>query len=90
MRFLAIAILLIPVGARAQAPQEAPASASASAVSPPPADEVVPNDRAKPLASSNQTGRVLSKNEAYNSGRAADGRVGVRLGNDVSYRVTGN
>lgn len=88
MRFLAIAILLIPVGARAQTPQEAPATASE--VSPPSANEVVPDDRAKPLASSNQTGRILSKNEAYNSGRAADGRVGVRLGNDVSYRVTGN
>jgi len=88
MRFLAVAMFLMPVGAWAQPPQEAPASASE--VSPPPVNEVVPDDRTKPLASSDQTGRILSKNEAYNFGRAAEGRVGVRLGNDVSYRVTGN
>lgn len=34
--------------------------------------------------------RILSKNEAYNLGRAFEGRVGVRLGNDMSFRITDN
>ena len=33
---------------------------------------------------------IASKNETYNAGRAAEGRVGVRLGDDESYRITSN
>jgi hypothetical protein len=29
----------------------------------------------------------MSKNEAYNLGRAASGRLGVRVGNDMSFPV---
>jgi hypothetical protein len=90
MRFFATALLFMIAASGAQA-QDTQASAPRPVVTtPPPATEVVPDDRARPLASSNQTGRIVSKNEAYNLGRAAEGRLGVRLGNDMSYRVTGN
>jgi hypothetical protein len=54
----------------------------------PDAAEAAPEDNTPPLAAGKE--RILSKNEAYNQARAADGRVGVRLGNDMSYRITGN
>lgn len=31
--------------------------------------------------------RILSQNELYNLGRASEGRVGLRVGSDMSYRV---
>ncbi len=34
-----------------------------------------------------KTSGPISKNEAYNISRAASGRVGVRLGNDLSFPV---
>jgi len=72
--------------AQAQAPSTPPA---AEVALPAPAAEN-PEDRVTPLAASRQSGRILSKNEAYNLGRLAEGRLGARLGNDMSYRVTGN
>lgn len=89
MRFFVTALLLATAAAGVQA-QETQIPAPPIVTTPPPVTEVVPDDRAKPLASSNQTGLILSKNETYNLGRAAEGRLGVRLGNDMSYRVTGN
>lgn len=92
MRLPALVLLALPTTALArpqEMPMPAPAPQPAETMAPAPSD-VVLDDRAKPLASSEQTGRILSKNEAYNLGRAADGRLGVRLGNDMSYRVTGN
>lgn len=44
-----------------------------------------PNEPAKPLASGRE--RVLSRNEVENRTRAAQGRLGVRLGNDMSFRL---
>lgn len=41
----------------------------------------------RPIASKTRTGRPVSGNEAYNRARAAEGRVGVRLGNDMSFRA---
>jgi hypothetical protein len=38
-------------------------------------------------AAKGRNNRVLSENEAYNLGRAAEGRVGLRLGSDMSFRV---
>lgn len=31
--------------------------------------------------------RILSQNELYNLGRASEGRVSLRVGSDMSYRV---
>ena len=38
-------------------------------------------------AAKGRNNRVLSQNEGYNLGRAAEGRVGLRVGNDMSFRV---
>ena len=51
--------------------------------------EAAPNEVAAPLAGKGES-RIISKNEAYNLARAAERRLGVRLGNDMSFRVTGN
>lgn len=48
------------------------------------------DDDPTPLATGKEGKRIPSKNESYNQERASEGRVGVRLGNDVSYRITGN
>jgi len=88
-----MALLLVPTVADAQARQAAappPALAAPTTTVPLTPDEISPGDRARPLAGSKNDNPILSKNEAYNLGRAAEGRVGVRLGNDVSYRITGN
>lgn len=89
MRFFVAALLVMTAAPVVQA-QNTPPRPRPTETTPPPVTEVIPDDRAKPLASSDQTGRIVSKNEAYNLGRAAEGRLGVRLGNDMSYRVTGN
>lgn len=88
MRICVMALLLIPVAADAQTRQTA-APAPALAI-PTTLGEISPDDRARPLAESKNDSRILSKNEAYNLGRATEGRVGTRLGNDLSYRITGN
>lgn len=38
-------------------------------------------------AAKGRNNRILSENEGYNLGRAAEGRVGLRVGNDMSFRV---
>ncbi len=38
-------------------------------------------------AAKGRNNRILSENESYNLGRAAEGRVGLRLGNDMSFRI---
>lgn len=43
--------------------------------------------RERPLAST-RNAPVQSRNEQYNRARAAEGRLGIRLGNDVGVRVT--
>lgn len=42
----------------------------------------------RPLAAGRNVNRIPSRNEAYNQARAAEGRLGVRLGNDMSFRVS--
>ena len=39
------------------------------------------------LAAKGRNNRILSANESYNLGRAAEGSVGLRVGNDMSFRV---
>ena len=93
MRICVMVLLLIPAGAGAQTGQSAasaPALAAPTTSAPLTLDEISPGDRARPLAGSKNDNRILSKNETYNLGRIAEGRVGVRLGNDLSYRITGN
>lgn len=54
-------------------------------------DEVLgsPDGQAETLtAGRNGRNRLPSKNEAYNIARAAEGRVGIRLGNDLSFRIS--
>jgi hypothetical protein len=69
-------------------PQAARTGADAAAVT---LDEdVAAADRAVPLASRGTGTRAVSRNEAYNRQRAAEGRVGVRLGDDMSFPVDGN
>jgi len=38
-------------------------------------------------AAKGRNNRILSENESYNLGRAAEGRVGLRVGSDMSFRV---
>lgn len=47
-----------------------------------------PDEDARPLATGRSTPRVPSTNEIYNDQRAADGRLGIRLGNDMGARVS--
>ena len=56
---------------------------------PPSPLDVVPDVPAEPLAARGGN-RIFSKNEQYNLSRVAEGRLGVRLGNDLSFRITGN
>lgn len=86
---------VIPIAASATAqtqpssPQAARQTTDAAAAAA--TDTTGPNDHAVPLAAGRRgEQRVVSKNEAYNLGRAAEGRVGVRLGDDMSFRVGGN
>lgn len=94
-RRMTILLAMLPMtsGALAQGRegQEAasPIARAAAPATPVPTDEIVDADAA-PLATSRRSQRILSKNEIYNLGRAAENRLGVRLGNDMSYRVTGN
>lgn len=93
MRIGFLALLLIPVAGTAQAqaqaqPVQSPFQRPMETTPPSPLD-LVPDKVAKPLASQGDN-RIVSKNEAYNVARASEGRVGVRLGNDMSFRVTGN
>jgi hypothetical protein len=55
----------------------------------PPSPDEANSDQSAPLAAKRDE-RIPSKNEAYNLARAGEGRLGVRLGNDMSFRVTGN
>ncbi|MES3154820.1 hypothetical protein [Sphingomonas faeni] len=71
-------------------PQAARKAEDAASMTPQ-TEAVSPDDRAAPPAASlNGQDRILSKNEAYNRARAAEGRVGVRLGNDMSFRISGD
>jgi hypothetical protein len=90
MRLPILVLLALPTASWAQSQEAQPPVIGPVESAPQLPTEIVPDDHAKPLASSSQTGRIVSKNEAYNLGRAAEGRLGVRLGNDMSYRVTGN
>ncbi len=90
---IVLAIWSVATGAVAQSREAAspiarPAEAASSLTSVS-TDEIV-DAAAAPLAASRNGQRILSKNELYNLGRAAERRLGVRLGNDMSYRVTGN
>jgi hypothetical protein len=90
MRLFVMTLLLFSTIASAQtvdSEQQAPSPAAST--TPPSPLEATPDNRTTPLASSREN-RIVSKNEAYNLGRANEGRVGIRLGNDMSYRVTGN
>lgn len=93
MRICILALLLIPTEAGAQTQSSAaPASSLAprpSTLTPLEPVDTSPKSNAPPLAAADGS-RIISKNEAYNLGRATEGRLGVRLGNDMSYRVTGN
>lgn len=88
-----LALVVVPAGAFAQSrtPVPAPGTQSDDAA-PITAPDASPDQEAAPLAAGRKSegARILSKNEAYNQARAAEGRVGVRLGNDMSFRVTGN
>lgn len=81
--------IMLPSAALAQVqaidPQAARQATDAAATT---AEDIdaVQEDRTAPLAAGLDS-RVLSKNEAYNIQRAAEGRVGVRLGDDMSFRV---
>lgn len=45
-------------------------------------------ERTTTLAGGTRRGEArISENEAYNLDRAASGRLGVRLGNDMSFRI---
>ena len=89
----ALSLVLVPTMAGAQAQTGAapasPLKPRAQTTAPLEAAETAPDGNSTlPLAAGKE--RILSKNEAYNQARAADGRLGVRLGNDMSYRITGN
>ena len=89
MRLWSLVLILIPSVAAAQSQSQVaqpPLQRPMDAAPPPPE---IADDAVVPLAGKDEA-RILSKNEAYNLGRAADGRLGVRLGNDMSFRVTGN
>lgn len=85
--FLAAMVLPAMAGAQRQPidPQAARQAAEAGAAVAMP--ETV-EDRAAPLAAGRQAKRIYSQNEVYNRVRAAEGRLGVRLGNDMSFRVS--
>lgn len=86
---LVLAALLVPALASAQRqpvdPQAARQAAEAGAVMDAPGGT---EDRVIPLAAGRQSQRISSRNEAYNRARAAEGRLGMRLGNDMSFRVS--
>lgn len=92
----ALILLLSATGALAQNQSQSQGQAAVApladgqAVAPVALTDVIPENRVPPLATSRETGRILSKNELYNLGRVADGRLGVRRGDDMSYRITGN
>lgn len=94
MRSWYLVLILTPSVAAAQS-QSQPQSQTAQLPLRRPIDTALPSpleitdDTVVPLAGKDEA-RILSKNEAYNLGRAADGRLGIRLGNDMSFRITGN
>ncbi|MBD8621105.1 hypothetical protein IFT67_19525 [Sphingomonas sp. CFBP 13728] len=84
-----LALLALPGVSVAQttvgAPERTRQEATAPGVT---LDEAALDDgRSGPPATSTTRSAPMSKNEAYNRARAAKGRMGVRLGNDMSYRV---
>jgi hypothetical protein len=90
MRFcLLLVAMLVPALASAQRqpidPQAARQAAEAGAALEASGET---EDRVVPLAASRQSQRISSRNEAYNRARAAEGRLGARLGNDMSFRIS--
>ena len=87
MRLLALVLLATPAAAWSQS-QAVPATATAPAqIRAPLPSDVTAEDRAIPLAAAPQDERILSENESYNLQRVTQGRLGVRLGNNMSYRL---
>lgn len=84
-----LALLALPGAAVAQTTVSAPEQTRQVATAPGVTlDEAALDDgRSAPPATSTTRSAPMSKNEAYNRVRAAAGRVGVRLGNDMSFRV---
>jgi hypothetical protein len=91
MRAIILAIcLLIPTTASAQVTSTDPRVARIE----PNADTITATQKATSQVSTTtlaggtrRRDALMSKNEAYNISRAAEGRVGVRLGNDMSFRI---
>lgn len=90
LRRLAAAALALGLSSLASAqsrsvdPQAAREGVDAAAVSV--SESELDAGRVRPLASPRNV--APSRNESYNRARAAEGRLGIRLGNDVSVRVS--
>jgi hypothetical protein len=81
----ALVLATVPVAASAQQVIGTGAREATSAAS----TEVATTEvsAAVPLAAKRRSTRPISANQAYNRERAAAGRVGVRLGDDMSFRA---
>ncbi|SOB80560.1 hypothetical protein SAMN06297144_1122 [Sphingomonas guangdongensis] len=84
---IAVTLVLatVPVAATAQQVIGTGAREATSAAS----TELVTTElpAAVPLAAKRRSARPISANQSYNRERAAAGRVGVRLGDDMSFRA---
>lgn len=90
MRWMILPALMLPSAALAQTQSTDPAvsrqQVNSDAVET--ALETTATQRPTTLAGGTRRGDAqISKNEAYNLGRAASGRVGIRLGNDMSFPI---
>jgi hypothetical protein len=91
MRYL-IALALLPVPAMAQTATNPQGTRESGIPVSTKADQAASEERGTqepvvPPAARGREGRILSRNEEYNLGRAAEGRVGARVGSDMSFRV---
>lgn len=89
--FVPVFLLLIPAEAVAQTTTTDPSVArilpNSSIIQA--TQTATQSSRTTTLASgSRKKDAPVSRNEAYNVSRAAEGRVGVRVGNDVSFSVS--
>lgn len=88
-----VVAVAIPNGATAQTATPEPAAARESGTISPSlgtASDVAMralDDTPTAPAAGGRSNRILSQNELYNLGRAAEGRVGLRVGTDMSFRV---
>jgi hypothetical protein len=89
MRWIALTVLLSPTTLYAQEaidPSLSRATPNTEAIIS--TLRAVQADRPSTLASGvKKQDALVSKNEGYNLGRAASGRVGIRVGNDMSFPI---